>query len=154
MGANFEKDEEYNIEKKIKLILQINKSCYFPGETITGSITISPKGVPDSIYFSTPEVNFALMQDDSYKIPHPTGKTVGMHTVEEKKTLVAETKRFDEFANANIREIILIPFTLKIPNDTTVLPTLNFPKHAARCHYLTVHIPSLEAKKSVLHIKI
>ena len=152
MGANFEKDEEYNIEKKVKLILQINKSCYFPGETITGSITISQKEPLDNPLLVNPEVTFTLMQSDSYKIPHPTGKTVGMHTVEEKKTLLTETKKFEDFENANIRDIILIPFTLKIPNDTTVLPTLNFPKHAARCHYLTVFIPSIEAKKSIILI--
>ena len=43
MGNSFETDKNYNYEKDVSMILNINKTCYCMGEFIIGNITLLAK---------------------------------------------------------------------------------------------------------------
>ena len=43
MGYDFESDQQYNFETSVTMIVELNKTCFAPGEYVNGTITVKPK---------------------------------------------------------------------------------------------------------------
>ena len=146
---NFEKDEKFNIEKDVKVTIKLDKSCYFPGEVIKGTLNFTAKKNLKNPLLANPEIKFNLTQLEQYWYEVGSGDDAATIFVKRDIILFSATLYFSTFKNANIMIGIQIPFSFQIPLNT--LPSLNLSEDYTK-HFLTINIPYIETKKSVFII--
>ena len=71
MGANSIK-EKYNQEYEVSLNISLNKSCYSPGENISGFLDIQPKYNINQTIFSNTQAIFKITQFNNIIIQQMT----------------------------------------------------------------------------------
>ena len=152
MGNDFEKNEKYNMTKFIDINIQLSKICFFPGEKINGVLNIVSKSGSQYSIMTNPQINFTITQFDHYHYTaggRGRGKTERI-VQEEELPLLVTVLDFPKVSGKNILHGVQIPFTIQIPINAR--PTLIFSSTAFTKHILTVFIPILQTKKSVLII--
>ena len=139
MGANSIK-EKYNQENEISLNIFINKSCYNPGETISGYIDIQPKYNINQTIFNDTQAIFKITQFQQYDYSTGSGEDETKIYVNDDSDVFTLETRFDYFCGANILVGIKIPFSIQIPLE--IQPTLYYYGYYIK-HFLSVELPGI-----------
>ena len=146
MGANSIK-EKYNQENDVSLNISINKSCYDPGETISGYLDIQPKYNINQTIFNDTQAIFKITQLQQYDYSVGSGEDESTIYVNEDSDIFTLDKHFDYFCGANILVGIKIPFSIQIPLE--IQPTLYYSGYYIK-HFFSVELPGIKAKKSLI----
>ena len=142
-------NNEYNIRKDINLNIILNKTCYFPGEYITGHLDIQPKvGLNDTIFDDTTAI-FNLLQLQHYFYTVGSGDDAKTVFVNDNSDILLLNLDFTNFRGSNILLGIKIPFSFQIPLN--ILPTVYFYGYYIK-HLITFELPGIQAKKSLMII--
>ena len=137
-------------EECIDLKIQLEKLCYFPGELVTGNLTLTPKPGLKIANLPDPRVFFNITQYQQYTETRYDGETCSIDYIKKDEKLLDFSIYYSNFSDANILIGLTIPFNFQIPIKS--LPTC-FIEHDVYCkHYFTVWIPSIKMKRSKIII--
>ena len=98
----------------MKMSIETEKTCYFPGEFVNGNIILKPKEGISNTLLSYPNATFYLMETFHYTyteneyVPNKGRKKFGTKTAEENMTLLILAMNFMNFQNANIMNTVII----------------------------------------------
>ena len=149
----FEKDENYNFESNISMNIEINKTCYSKGEIVQGNIFLLPKYGLNANQIINPYAEIRLEEKQHYQY-NERKKGSEEYTIrheEENITLFIENIPFQYNMNLILpQEGLKIPFEIKIPQ--TSYPSCIFNSTSYVRHFLSVHFPTIGAKKSLVII--
>ena len=152
MGYDFETDKKYNIEKYVSMTIQLNKTCYSPGEYLNGTIILKPKEglqqpllhdtnatlyLTEFFYYKYFEEEYDRIQKRKKSVPKVAEETIPLLTL---------PMNFSNFYNANIMTTVNIPFQIQIPMNC--YPSCIFDSTTYVKHYLAIDFPSIMAKKT------
>ena len=153
MGYDFETDKKYNSEKNVSMTIELNKTCFSKGEFIIGKIILKPK---DGLLTQTQLINpYGLLSlnekhyyeyYESYYDESKKAHNLRKREEIENVPLLSVQLDFSNFSGANILVGIQIPFQIKVPE--TAYPSCVFENNEYVKHFLTIEIPSIEAKKT------
>ena len=156
MGYDFETDTKYNVEKSVSMTIELNKTCYSPGEYVNGTIILKPKEGLQNTLLTSPFATLYLTEyfyytylEDEFN-PKTGRKELNSKVAEENVPLLEIPLNFTNFQNANIMSTISIPFQIQIPQN--IYPSLIFDNNSYVKHYLSIDFPSILAKKTVIII--
>jgi hypothetical protein len=135
------------------MTIELNKTCFSKGEFIIGKIILKPK---DGLLTQTKLINpyglLSLNEKHYYEYYESyydeSKKTHDFRKREEIENvpLLSVQMDFSNFSGANILVGIQIPFQIKVPE--TAYPSCLFENNEYVKHFLTIEIPSIEAKKT------
>ena len=152
MGYDFETDKKYNIEKYVSMTIQLNKTCYSPGEYLNGTIILKPKEGLQKPLLQDTNATLYLTEFFYYKyfeeeFDHVQKRKKNVSKVaEESIPLITLPMNFSNFYNANIINTVNIPFQIQIPMNC--YPSCIFDSTTYVKHYLAIDFPSIMAKKT------
>ena len=154
MGYDFESDQNYNFENTISMTLNIGKTCFLPGETINGTITLRPKQGNTQQFLTQPLAHLYLSEYACYtytveqRDPRTNLPTFVSKVAEEDIPILDLPLDFSAFQNQNINNTLNIPFTIHIPYK--IYPSCMISSNAYIKHYLCIDFPSIGAKKTLI----
>ena len=143
MGSDINQNPKYNSEKYVSIKIELNKICYYPGEFITGQIILSPKPGILQTNFSDPSINFTISQYQLYYVGDDD-------YISQNDDVLVQPVYFSNYIGANLLTNLNIPFSIQLPEN--IVPTCLIRSTDYCKHYLTIHIPSIEAKKTIIII--
>ena len=138
LQSNFE-DEDENLSIEISL----PKSCYYPGEKLSGFIILQAKTNKVPLVFNFPNSILTLNQHQKSQFYHENI----LINKEENKSIFFRRFNFKKYKNRDILSPLKIYFSIRIPVKT--LPTLLHKESNFIRHYLTIKFPKIQKKKSV-----
>ena len=133
----------YDEDESLSIAIQLQKSCYYPGETLSGKIILQVKTNKISPKFNFPNAIITLTQYQQYKFYLDNI----LLTQTDKKILLFERVRFKKYKDRTLIIPLSLPFSIKIPHSTD--PTLFYEEINFIKHYLTVEFPQIKCKKSI-----
>ena len=133
----------YDEDESLSITIQLQKSCYYPGETLSGKIILQVKTNKISPKFNFPNAIITLTQYQQYKFYLDNI----LLTQTDKKILLFERVRFKKYKDRALIVPLSLPFSIKIPHNTD--PTLFYEEINFIKHYLTVEFPQIKCKKSI-----
>ena len=133
----------YDEDESLSIIIQLPKTCYYPGETLFGRIILQAKTNKISPNFNFPNVIFSITQYQQYNFYLDNI----LYTQKDKKILLFQRHRFKQYKNRSILIPLSLPFNIKIPHYTD--PTLIHEDTNFINHYLTVEFPQIKCRKSI-----
>ena len=142
---SFPKDDynKYNNENFFSITIELNKICYFKGESIKGNITIKPKDViKKSLLLCTIAATATLEEVQNYRIGDN-----GLDNTEE-TILFKYPINIPKFQQNNIINGMKIPFEFQIPLNA--YPSCFFNSYNYVKHILVFDISSIDVKKSMI----
>ena len=156
MGYDFESDKQYNYENTISMSIDLGKTCFLPGENVSGSITLKPMQGNTQQYLQNPFAQLYLTEyaNYSYTVEEIDRRTNMPSFVtkyaEENIPILNIPLDFSSFQNQNINNTLKIPFSFQIPYK--IYPSCLFDSSAFIKHYLCIDFPSIGAKKTIIII--
>ena len=146
-----------NLSKKAKATVDVilENPILLQGEVIKGLISITPKNGSDITTLSNPNINFAILQEQSWQsfIFSQEDKTT-KNGMSNNSFYSNQTMNCSQYKDKNISEGITIPFQYNIPFDIT--PSLEWPstryEFAYIRNFLNVTIDELAFTKKILLI--
>ena len=154
MGYDFEADKQYNFETSVSMILELNKTCFTPGEYINGTITLRPKEGDSPPFLQDPRATLYLTEYAYYTYmeneidPRTNQSTFVSKVAEENIPLLSIPLDFSQFRDTNISSCPKLPFTCQIP--LVIYPSCLFGAKTFVKHYLCVDFPFIRAKKTCI----
>ena len=136
-GKQEEEDSSLSIE------ISLPKSCYYPGEKLSGVIIIQAKTSKVPSIFNFPNSIITLTQHQHYQFYHEDIQI----NKDEEKPIFFHRLNFKKYKNRNILSPLKIPFSFKIDNN--IYPTLIHDNGSFIKHILTIKFPKIKRKKSV-----
>jgi len=136
--GNPEKDDE-----SLSLEINLPKSCYYPGEKLTGEIILQAKSTKVPSIFNFYNSILLLIQHQKYQF---FNEDIQINK-EEKKPIFFRRHNFKKYKNRDILTPLKISFSIKIPNNA--YPTLLHTESNFIRHYLEIKFPKIKRKKSV-----
>ena len=138
--------EKYNDDKIISIDFKINKTCFFPGEMMTGTIELFPR--IESIFqiFEDPQLNLILYQEAHYCYVVSSGKSNRTVRKIDKCNLIDIKMDFKNYIKEDYSSGFSIPFSVKIPDNA--YPSILTDFRAFVVHYLRIELPQVEGKKA------
>ena len=138
---------KYNILGDVGIQIKLNKVCYLPGESIQGSIILTPKFNLIEEVLTNPKLFLNITQYQFYSY------TVGSDTEHEAEELilVSFNLNFDDFLNNNKSNEINIPLNIILPNYA--YPSIYFSRDNYVKHYLSVEYPHVKVKRTIMFMK-
>ena len=135
--------EKYNEENSLSIIIKLPKSCYYPGEMLSGKIILQARTNKISPIFNFKNAIISITQYQQYEFYLDNI----LITKKDKKTVLSQLYSFKKYKNRSIYIPLTLPFSIRIPKE--IDPTLldentNFIKHI-----LTINFPKVKAKKSI-----
>ena len=137
----FSKPEEEDSSLSIEISLP--KSCYYPGEKISGVIIIQAKTSKVPPVFNFPNSIITLIQHQHYQFYHEDIQI----NKDEEKPIFFRRHNFKKYKNRDILSPLKIPFSFKIDNN--IYPTLIHDNGSFIKHILTIKFPKIKRKKSI-----
>jgi len=137
----FSKPEEEDSSLSIEISLP--KSCYYPGEKISGVIIIQAKTSKVPPVFNFPNSIITLTQHQHYQFYHEDIQI----NKDEEKPIFFRRHNFKKYKNRDILSPLKIPFSFKIDNN--IYPTLIHDNGSFIKHILTIKFPKIKRKKSI-----
>ena len=132
-----EEDESLSIE------INIQKSCYYPGEKISGNIILQAKTSKVPLTFNFPNTIITLVQHQHYLFYYEDIQV----QKDDKKPIFFRRHNFKKYKDRDILIPLKIPFSFKIPKNA--YPTLIHDNSNFIKHYLTIKFPKIQKKKSI-----
>ena len=142
MGNNSLKNTE-DEDENLSIEIDIHKSCYYPGEKISGDIILQTKTNKVPLKFNFPNTIITLIQHQHYQFFYEDIQI----KKDDKKPIFFRRHNFKKYKDRDILVPLKIPFSFKIPSDaypTLIHDNANFIKH-----YLTIKFPKIQKKKSI-----
>ena len=143
MGGDASK---YNNEKNLSINIESNKVCYFPGEIMSGTITLFPFLQSFEKIMEYPKLNITINELKHYSYTTGSGKHKRTVHVKEEKNLVNTSIEFVNYVSMDFSAGFKIPFSVQIPDDT--YPSINFGYNDVVRHSFIVELPEVEAKRT------
>ena len=136
---------KYNNENNFSVIVELEKTCYFKGETLKGNILLKPKDVvKKALLLYAISANATLIEIQNYK----AGQT-GYITTEE-NILFKYPMNIPKFEGKDVIDGKTIPFEFQIPLNS--YPSLILDSNSYVRHILTFDFSSIDVKKSIVII--
>ena len=133
-----EQYNKYNKETDVILNIKLNKTCYFPGESITGFLDIQPKiNLKETIFDNTSAI-FNILQFQQYHYTVGSDEDEKTIYIEDKTVILCLNIDFINFKGSNISTGINIPFSFQIPSN--ILPTVYFNGYYIN-HFICFELP-------------
>ena len=85
MGGDTSK---YNNEKNLSIKIESNKVCYFPGEIMSGTITLFPLIKSFEKIMANPKLNIIITEFKHYSYKRGSGKSRHNEIVKEERNLI------------------------------------------------------------------
>lgn len=154
MGYDFETDQQYNFETTISMTVDIGKTCFAPGETVNGTIILKPKEGNPQPFLQNPQATLYIHEFSYYQYmvnevdPRTNMPHFETKEAQENYTLLNIPLDFSNFNNANVSEVLKLPFTFQIP--LRIYPSCYFDTKTFVRHYLCIEFPSIGAKKTTI----
>ena len=142
MGGEYSK---YNNEKNLSINIESNKVCYFPGEIMSGTITLFPLLQSFEKVMANPKLNITITEFKYYSYSKRSGKHSTTVTRKEEKNIVNTSIDFGALVTPDYSAGFKVPFSIQIPNDA--YPSLFFYRAYVK-HYFIVELPELNAKRT------
>ena len=150
---------------KYKMQIFLNKYNFFPDEILKGEIKLSCKEEDEDsdvpLVLTNPKISLRLIHKECYANPDIDAKNKkNENTIDEilgfdnikTNVVFAKTELYSNFKNKDIRNILNIPFSIKIP--TEIKPSFEYvnknKSYAFSRIYLSIDIPESLNKKEVL----
>ena len=134
----------FQVEEDILSIeIILPKSCYYPGEKLSGTIILQAKSSKISPIFNFHNAIISLIQHQKYLYYKHDIKI----NDEEEKTLFSYKNNFNKYANRSILNPLKLYFYFRIPKD--IYPTILHENSNFIKHYLVIEFPLIKRKKSV-----
>jgi hypothetical protein len=143
MGGDASK---YNNEKNLRINIESNKVCYFPGEIMTGTITLFPFQQSFEKIKANPKLYIIITEFKHYTYRAGGKRKKHYINVNEEKNLLNTIIEFGNFVSMDYSAGFKIPFSVQIPNDA--YPSINFGDYNIVKHLFTVELPDVEAKRT------
>ena len=159
MGYDFEADKQYNFETSVSMILELNKTCFTPGEYINGTITLRPKEGDSPPFLQDPRATLYLTEYAYYTYmeneidPRTNQSTFVSKVAEENIPLLSIPLDFSQFRDTNISSCPKLPFTCQIPlviYPSCLFGAKTFVKHI----YVWIFLALDQKKLALLLLKI
>ena len=115
---------QYNNEKDVCLNIESKKVCVFPGEIITGTITLFPFIQSFEKITTNPKLNITITELKRYSYSTGSGKNRRTVVKREERNLVSTSIDFGAFVTMDFSAGFKVPFSVQIPNDA--YPSINF----------------------------
>jgi hypothetical protein len=146
MGAN--EYSKYNKEKNMSIEIKFNKVCYFPEETISGTITLFPFLQSFEQLRDKPQLNITILQKQHYNYSSG-GKHKRYAEQDEDLNLVNITINFKDKISTDYLSGFSIPFSIQLPKNAypSIVGIGAFVKH-----YFIVELPHVDVKRTKLFI--
>ena len=138
------------ISGNINLDIELLKTCYFPGELISGILILTPKpGINDAIFFNT-QSHFTISEIKYYQSNQNDQMQLFDYVIEN-INLFEKDFNYEKFLNENILLEIKIPFSIQLPINAYPSCFLSG-SLAYVAHNLKVEFPVLKAYKNIMFI--
>jgi len=141
---------KYNNEKDVTINIESNKVCYFPGEIMSGTITLLPLLQPFEKIIANPKLNITITEFKYFSYSRQGGKHSSTVTRREEKNLVNTSIDFGALMTPDYSAGFKVPFSIQIPNDA--YPTIKFTYKGHVKHYFIVELPDLNAKRTKMFV--
>jgi len=156
METVFSLGKNFNYENEVSMDIELNKTCYSKGETIYGTIILTPKANskikellnPYAVISFQEKQNYEYLDsfyDKNREIIKPTKRNVN-----EINPLGSIPMNFSKHVNESLFPKLKIPFEVKAPKNA--YPSCLFNNDTYVIHFLTCEFDSIKAKKSVIFI--
>ena len=137
---------KFNNDKHLPINIELNKVCYFPEETITGTITLCPTLEVFDPLTNNPELIIILDEFQCYTYTTGSGKKKQVHHAYKRYNLIDTKLNFKEHMPTGHSPEIKIPFSVNIPRLS--YPTLLLNENDFVRHYFTIDLPQCNAKRT------
>jgi len=138
LKSNLEEDDE-----NLSIEINLPKSCYYPGEKLSGFIILQAKTNKVPLIFNFPNSIITFYQHQKYQFYNENV----LINKEENKSIFFRRFNFKKYKNRDILSPLKISFSIRIPVKT--LPTLLHKESNFIRHYLVIKFPKIQKKKSV-----
>ena len=137
---------KYNNEGTLNIDIEADKTCYFPGENVKGTIILFPRIESIDPLMCEPQLTIKINQKQHYR--YSTGSGKNRHTVSatEEMTLTSTNINFEKIASMDYSSGFKIPFSIKIP--MVILPSIYITLSNSVMHLLTVELPQVKAART------
>ena len=137
---------KYNNEKNMSINIESNKVCYFPGEIMSGTITLFPFIQSFEKIMDNPKLNITIAELKRYSYQAGSGKH--KHTVvrEEEKNIASTSIDFGALVTMNYSEGFKVPFSIQIPYNA--YPSIKFSLNGYAKHFIIIELPDIKAKRT------
>ena len=141
MGNIFFND--FNEDDCLSITIQLPKSCYYPGEMLSGKIILQVKTNKTSPTFNFPHAIISITQYQQYKFNLDNI----LITQKDKKVVLNQPYSFKKYKNRSILIPLSLSFNIQIPTD--IVPTLLYEDTNFIKHFLSIDFPQIKCKKSI-----
>ena len=142
MGNYLKSNLEEN-DENLSIEISLPKSCYYPGEKLSGFIILQAKTNKVPLIFNFPNSIITFYQHQKYQFYNENV----LINKEENKSIFFRRFNFKKYKNRDILSPLKISFSIRIPVKT--LPTLLHKESNFIRHYLVIKFPKIQKKKSV-----
>ena len=157
--------ENQDLHGKFKMQIFLNKYSFFPDEILKGELKLSCKEIDEEsdapLVLMNPKISFRLVHKECYANPelevknkkneNTINESTGFDNIK-KNVVFAKTELYPNLKNKDIRSIVNIPFSIKIPSE--IKPSFEYmnknKSYAFSRIYLAIDIPESLNKKEVL----
>ena len=137
---------QYNNEKEVSINIESNKVCVFPGDIITGTITLFPFIQSFEKITTNPKLNISITEQKRYSYSTGSGKHKRTVVKREERNLVSTCIDFGALVTMDFSAGFKVPFSVQIPNDA--YPSIKFGYGGYVKHLFIVELPNLKAKRA------
>lgn len=134
---------KYNEEKNLSIIIKLPKTCYYPGEMLSGKIILQARTNKISSIFNFPNAFISINQYQQYKFYLDNILIIQ----KDKKNVFSQPYRFKKYKNRSIHIPLTLSFSIRIPVE--ISPTLLHEETNFIKHFLTIDFPQIKEKKSI-----
>ena len=139
LKSNLEEDDE-----NLSIEISLPKSCYYPGEKLSGFIILQAKTNKVPLIFNFPNSIITFYQHQKYQFYNENV----LINKEENKSIFFRRFNFKKYKNRDILSPLKISFSIRIPVKT--LPTLLHKESNFIRHYLVIKFYRLQVLRICL----
>lgn len=134
---------DFNEEENLAITIDIPKTCYYPGEVLSGKIILQAKTNKISTVFNFINAIFTINQYEQYQFYQDNI----VITQKNKKNVLTYPYRFKKYKNRSLLMPLSLPFAIQIPID--IAPTLLYENTSFIRHFLSIQFTQIKCKKSI-----
>lgn len=134
---------DYIEEDNLSIQIKLQKSCYYPGETLNGTIILQAKTNKISSVFNFTNAVISIAQYQQYKFYLENI----LLSKDERNILSSNSINFKKYKNRSILIPLSLPFNIKIPRETD--PSFIHDETNFIRHFLIIKFPSIKCKNSI-----
>ena len=134
---------DFNEEENLSITISLPKSCYYPGEMLSGKVILQVKTNKISSTFNFTNSIITINQYQQYEFYYDNI----LLTQKNKKNILTQPYHFKKYKDRSLLIPLSIPFNIYIPID--IAPTLLFEETSFIRHYLSIEFPQIKCKKTI-----